>query len=500
MASISLLQPKLESLYLSTTLIAFLPVIIIYCIWRVLYQLYFHPLAKIPGPRLAAITYLYKYRIVTSGSYHEEIYRLHHIYGQTVRIGPNEVSCTHPTALKDIYGHKSTAQTFIKDPRMYSSPLGQSESITTIVDVARHARMRRLLSHAFSDRALSEQEPIIQTYIDELMSKLKLQAQNGPFNIVPWFNFLTFDVIGDLSFGESFNCLDEGRLHDWIEVIFSRMKAATVAWAVRSFPLLNQTYHYFLPSSLRRKGMAHMAYAKAKVSKRLQSKVDKKDFISCLERENVVDSIPLEEMTAHAASLVLAGSETTATALSGICYYLSKNPESYKKLVNEIRSSFDSEQEIKHLRCQKLRYLQAVLDEGLRLYPPVSIGLPRLTPKGGAVVGDVYVPDNTYVSAPLWTYTHSEAYFHDAWSFKPERWLDQSNQDAKELSQPFILGPRGCLGRNLAWMELRLVMSKLLWNFDFKIENSELIWEKDQKAYVIWQKPELILRLTPRSV
>lgn len=187
------------------------------------------------------------------------------LLGQTVRIGPNEVSTTHPTAWKDIYGHHNTNQTFTKDARMYASPLGQRESIVTTIDISRHAASRRLLSHAFSDRALSEQEELIQKYATKLIDQLKGHADRGPVNILHWFNFFTFDVIGELSFGESFGCLDTGVMNDWIVVIFNRVKALAFAWSLRSIPLLASTYQYFLPASLRSKGAQHMGYAKEKV-------------------------------------------------------------------------------------------------------------------------------------------------------------------------------------------------------------------------------------------
>ncbi|EHK22093.1 uncharacterized protein TRIVIDRAFT_191731 [Trichoderma virens Gv29-8] len=494
------LYSNLTGMPLTTAFAACAQAVIIYCIWRIIYQIYFHPLSKFPGPWLAAVTYLYKFRLVVSGNHHKIIDELHKKYGETIRIGPNELSCIHPTALKDVYGHHPTAQTFTKDPRLYSSPLGQTESIVTITDINRHAGVRRLLSHAFSDRALSEQEDIIQMYVDKLMVKLRDQAKQGPFNIIHWFNFFTFDIIGELSFGESFNCLSQGQMDDWITVILGRVKALAIAWGIRSFPLLNKTYHYFLPASLRQQGAKHMAYSRGKVSKRLQSTAERKDFISCLDREGIISSFTVEEISAHTASLVLAGSDTTATSLSGICYYLSKNPEAYKILANEIRNTFQEEKEITHLSCQRLSYLQAVIEEGLRLYPPLPIGAPRLAPKGGAMMGDIYVPDKTYVSVPSWTLTHLEANFPDAWSFKPERWLSRSSPDLRDQSQPFLLGPRGCIGRNLAMLEMRLVLSKLFWNFDFEIINRDLIWERDQTAYIAWQKPQLIFQLTPRRL
>lgn len=168
---------------------------------------------------------------MTSGNFHLKVDNLHKKYGeltfytyvpislllnrvlgQIIRIGPNELSSTHPSALKDIYGHHASAQTFLKDPRMYSSPLGQSQSVLTTIDIGQHARMRRLLSHAFSDRALADQEAFIHEHVDKLIAQLRQQAQDGPFDIIPWFNFFTFDVIGDLSFGESFDSLSEGNI------------------------------------------------------------------------------------------------------------------------------------------------------------------------------------------------------------------------------------------------------------------------------------------------
>ena len=76
---------------------------------------------------------------------------------------------------------------------------------------AEHARQRRALSHAFSQKALLEQESIIRGYVDLFVERLKPFAQTGEgINMCNWFNFTTFDIIGDMAFGEPFGCLRDG--------------------------------------------------------------------------------------------------------------------------------------------------------------------------------------------------------------------------------------------------------------------------------------------------
>ena len=155
----------------------------------------------------------------------------------------------------------------------------------------------------------------------------------------------------------------------------------------------------------------------------------------------------LRDLQQQAALLVVAGSETTATALSAITYYLCKDEAVYTKLASEIRSTFSSVDGItaRTTTERSLPYLQAVIDEGLRLYPPIAAGLPRISP--GAVVDSHYVPPGVIVSVNTWVAGHVEANFHDAFAFVPERWLGSSCTDDRAASQPFLLGSRGCLGR-----------------------------------------------------
>lgn len=162
-----------------------------------------------------------------------------------------------------------------------------------------------------------------------------------------------------------------------------------------------------------------------------------------LEKEE--NQTSFQELRSQASLLVIAGSETTATALSSTTYYLCRTPHAYQKLADEVRGAFSSYSEINGRSTQPLPYLKAVIDEGLRIYPPIPVGPPRVSP--GETVDGRFVPKGAIVYTSSWAATHSEANFHDPFDFIPERWLDTECTDQKDASQPFLLGSRGCLGR-----------------------------------------------------
>lgn len=102
----------------------------------------------------------------------------------------------------------------------------------------------------------------------------------------------------------------------------------------------------------------------------------------------------MEELISNAEILIIGGSETTASLLSGVTYFLLQNPIAYQKLKDEVRSEFSTEEEINIVSVNKLSYMLACLDEALRMYPPVANGLPRVCPKGGSRVLGEYLPEN----------------------------------------------------------------------------------------------------------
>lgn len=105
-----------------------------------------------------------------------------------------------------------------------------------------------------------------------------------------------------------------------------------------------------------------------------------------------------EQLVRNGSTLIIAGSETTATLLSGAIFLLTTHPDKLAKLTDEVRSTFNSEEEITLNSVSRLTYMLACLNEALRCYPPVAPGLPRVVPKGGAYVAGKFVPEDVSAS------------------------------------------------------------------------------------------------------
>ncbi|KGO37620.1 Cytochrome P450, E-class, group I [Penicillium expansum] len=207
------------------------------------------------------------------------------------------------------------------------------------------------------------------------------------------------------------------------------------------------------------------------------------------------------EMLNNASILVLAGSETSATTLCGMTYFLLRYPATYRRLVAEIRAAFAARDEITIVSIGHLPYLNAVFQETLRLYPPVPTHSQRVPPQGGATVCGQWIPENTSVGISMMGACLDPKNFHREREFCPERWLDDApaefRDDKKAVYQPWSMGTRNCLGRNLARAEIRLIMANLLWTFDLELHQSRMgkgEW-LDQKIWGVWFKKPLWVSL-----
>ncbi|KAF1941734.1 cytochrome P450 monooxygenase-like protein [Clathrospora elynae] len=484
-----------------------------YFLYSLVYNVFFHPLKHIPGPLLAracGIPYSLRMR---NGSINAWIKSQHDQYGDAVRLAPGEVSfISGETAWPDIYGfrigrHKNTGH-YLKDKNWYALPVNGVRSLIS-ADTERHSCMRRNLSHAFSDRALRQQEPLIQSYVDLLVQRIGEHAAEGKdMDITQWYNYTTFDVIADLAFGEPLYCLRDSTHHIWISMVITSVKAAAFSIIQRKYPL----FHYYDKlcnlgkdnTTMQQTRIEFSQKAHEKVERRLEKvgKEDEKtDFFSFIvkNQENEAKKLTREEMTTNAVLFLIAGSETTATTLSGATYLLLKNPDAYTKLVQEIRSTFTSLADITIEGVNKMNYMIACLQEGLRYYPPVPTGFPRVVPKGGDHISGHYIPEGTSVYMSQYAANHSTRNYKDPEAYVPERWLgdERYKDDNKDIFNPFSFGPRNCLGKNLALAEMRLVLAKLLFKFDLELVDKEKDWFGEQKLFTLWEKGPLMVRFTP---
>ncbi|KAI4866577.1 cytochrome P450 [Hypoxylon rubiginosum] len=494
---------------LNTTLL----VLSVYPILRCIYNVYFHPLKNIPGPYSWSASRLPFVYSLLRGTIVHDIEKLHRKYGPVLRIAPNELTFAQPEAWSDIFQLRPGHQQFLKDPVWWKRQPGHPESLISAIDIDPHARMRKALAPGFTPRALRGQEPILHRYVNLLVERLselitENQGTRGvEIDIGPWFNFITFDIFGDLGFGESFDCLRHSRYHPWIALLFNSVKAASFVAAARFYPWVEFILMKCIPPSLRKMQQAHYQQIVDKVQRRLNYELERPDIMSYVAVGDEVDGLSIDETNVTFMVLTTAGSETTATVLGGTLNYLVSHRGKLDILTQEIRSRFQRDEDITLDALRNLPYLNATINEGLRLCPPIPWVLPRQVPPSGDTVCGKWLPGGTPVSIQAYTMNRDPSLFHDSTSFLPERWLPEASTDNKspffndqrQAIQPFSVGPRSCMGQHLAWAEMRLILSKLLWNLDFEaVEGKTLKWE-ELRTFLLVEKKPIQVRIKTRS-
>lgn len=432
-----------------------------------------------------------------------DIKKLHEQYGDIVRLAPDELSFIDPAAWRDIY-----PKNFLRPYEYKDQPPGKTASHLIACTEEEHARFRRILAPAFSERYTAAQEPFVRSYVDKLISKLNERIDQSSsrgitdIDAVEWINYVAFDIIGDLVWGSSFGCLDGLTTHPWIQTI-SQFKAATIVVSAKFYPWLYTVLMAITPSSALSEVMEMWRITEQKVRERILAGSDRPDIIGQLlesEKDPESESMSREEMEVNAMMLVAAGSESVTTVLTGLLNYLLRNPDDLAAITDEIRTAFTSADQIAGPKLKQLPILNATLNEGMRLCPTIPDAMRRNVPPGGSVVAGEVLPGGTVVSIPPWASYRAKRNFVDPERFLPARWLDDGVRDDKAAFHPFSLGPHNCPGQNLAWLELRLILARLLWEFDVSVPPGvDLpVWE-EQGIWWFWDKQPVFVRLTRRS-
>ncbi|KAJ5601665.1 hypothetical protein N7510_011199 [Penicillium lagena] len=446
-----------------------------------IYNLYFHPLAGYPGPMLARISWLY-----------------HAIYTYKGALADNT---------KRLHGRAhGGAYAFIKDPgkefRLPNSPPSIGFAPET-----EHRRYRRILSYAFSDKAMNEHEPLVLKGIDSLMSSLHKQvdsSQGGFIDIEKSMTAIMFDLTTDLSFGESFNSVTSPDIsHPWMTLVTSSLRGVSVYCAMRRllphglWPFADQV----MGKAPKGSKVEAMNFAKHIVGKRLENVVGNKDVMAyMIDSHGVPNGLSRREIERLALSLVIAGSDTTSTLLCNVIYRLTQHRDVLQALLTQIQDTA-SPSEISFSTVKKMPYLTAVLEECLRMLPPVPNVFPRVVPPEGATICGHFVPGGAVVGVNQLSANMSSKHFVRPESFLPTRWLggDEFSNDNRRARMPFSYGPRNCAGKNTAYMHSKMIIARLVSEFDIALAPVCLDWPQRCKGYDTVEKPPLYVKLYSRQ-
>ncbi|KAK2609494.1 hypothetical protein N8I77_002991 [Diaporthe amygdali] len=508
----------MNNLFSVTSVVATLAVLLFArCVAQILHRRLWHPLRAVPGPWANSVSELPAAFALVTGNQHLYYRSLHDKYGPVVRVSPNELSFVRPEAREEIYGLRKGGLNMEKSPIFLGAVGGvDGQTGVSLALNAEHTRQRRALGYLFTNTALRQFENLIRIQVQRFIAVLDQKAdEQQPVDLSSWCTYLAFDVMGDLCFAEPFGCLEQASATEWSTSVINVFVAATWTQGIRRLSgvgtwLESLMIRLLVPAKAADWAKIHLRNSREKTIRRLADpERDHTDFMyHILINNESKKSLSQTEIILNMALFISAGTDTTATALTGWTYFVCTHPEVYSRLVKEIRDALETDEDVRWEKVRDLRYLEATIHEALRLFPPSPASQQRMVPRGGATIDGYYVPAGTTVAVPPWVSTHSPLNFHNPYEFRPERWLGEESEfsnDRLNASLPFGTGPRVCIGRNLAYMEMRLISAHLLWNFDIDLDRGEYeakndVWGLDGnlkpfKIFHSMTKPELWVRL-----
>lgn len=351
--------------------------------------------------------------------------------------------------------------------------------------------------------------------------------------------YFAYDVMGDLVFGQRFDCMTSSKHRHVPELITSSSQVLywvshlPVQWIVRPI-LCSPTLMNRIGGEQAKAEHEFVSYASRCVKERIareevNMKEGRKDMMHYILDAKDADSglgFTDRQLDAEASLLIAAGSDTTSTVLAAAFFYLTlaDSADILEFLQKQLRTKFTARSKITCTRIRQDTYLRAVIDEALRLAPAAPSDLPRtITQKPGLEIAGHFIPTGVTVGCAAYVLHHDEEAYPDSFYFRPERWIPahQNNDSAEQvtihlvkvskLQDPdqvarareafcaFSLGSRGCTGKNLAYMELSLVLAHVLWEYDVRrAEDSDALTirtEKDAKAKGLdWRADEYQLK------
>jgi averantin hydroxylase len=252
-----------------------------------------------------------------------------------------------------------------------------------------------------------------------------------------WLQWATFDVMGDLAFGESFESLPQRKTHPWQQFLLDNI-AALVFIGIAERMGLAKLVKLLTPPSLLQAVEGFYQRSSEQMDRRIALGKDRGDFLDHILKHDLITSdkpdigsqkgMRVEELKSIASDIAIAGSETSSTLLTGLLYQLLINPHVLKKLVHEVRT-LPTDDDICITSIDTLPYLAAVIQEALRVFVPSPIIAGRIIPPGGLVVGGFFLPEDTRVFAAHYIAYRSTLHFARPKEFIPERWLPNCPQE-----------------------------------------------------------------------
>ncbi|KAF2998659.1 hypothetical protein E8E13_008015 [Curvularia kusanoi] len=433
----------------------------------------------------------------------------HEEFGSLIRVGPNEVATNDPEVLRKIMAIRSTYTRGDFYKAMRFDP--DRDNLLSQRDEVAHTQMRAKMAAGYSGKENTSMEGTVDdeiaNFVHLIESKYISTGQDfRPIQFGEKASFFTLDIISNLAFGQAFGYLDKDEdVYDYLKITEASISFLIL---IANVPILadilqSRVLRKFMPSEADKAGFgAFIGVAKKIVAERFKPKAESQfDMLGSFIRHGLTE----EEAAGEALLQIAAGSDTSAGAIRTIMLHTITNPNIYKKLQAEIDQGINTRKissPVTDTEGRKLPYLQALIKEGLRYYPPASGNMFKQVPAGGDIIDGKFLPEGTQIGGSALGMHHSkQIYGPDADLFRPERWLEASDEKAVVMNSAvdicFHSGKYQCLGKSVALMEFNKVFVELFRRFDFSVCRA------DRPANVynagIWYMNDFWLRVTVRE-
>ncbi|KAI6881099.1 hypothetical protein KC363_g7388 [Hortaea werneckii] len=470
--------------------------LLLYLLALAVHRLYLSPLAKskIPGPRLGALTKFYEayYEIVQRGKFAFKLDDLHERYGPIIRITPDEVHIKDSSFWDEL---------FVKHPKAsrYSSTasrFGNDDSMFSVADAGYHRMLRAPLNPFFSRRAIIDQQSLVQEKCNKMLEGMtKLKDIGTVFKVTDAFAAFAGDVISQYSFGFSYGLVNNyetgwsQNFHDaylslgafghvavqypWVNNL---LKAIPERLVLRMDPSLGQMLQ------LQKDFVATIDDIKQSAKSPEQRSPLRTMFHALLDSELPEYAKTITRLEHEAQTVIGGGIVTTAWALTQSVFYILNDPTVYKRLADELHQAIpdaNSSDAFAYEKLERLPYLTGCVKEGIRFSYGISGRLPRVFHEA-IQYREYTIPAGTAIAMSIRDVNFDDSIYDEPRNFKPERWTAVNRSamaaDRSSLESHFVTfgrGPRMCLGINLAYMELYIVLAQIFRRLVLELHNTD---------------------------
>ncbi|KIV77798.1 hypothetical protein PV11_09578 [Exophiala sideris] len=443
-ASLSDLQSRPAGIIVRDSALSLLvAVVVLSCISLATYRLFLSPTSKVPGPWYTNISHLFMVYHDFNGTKRLWIHKLHLRYGCVVRLAPNEVSFASATALKEIY---TSAGGYTKTELYSLFKQDDHRNLFTALDKKEHNEKKKRLADRYTNTAILH--PSIQeAWRERADAFARVCDDSKSTDIYLYLHCYALDCVSAMIFHPyGTKSIEGGSDHEMVRNLsYHDSRSALVLR--HYYPWLERLYKFLTPKRSSKGGQSSMRaapHSEFTLATRLLQHPE----------------MGMANMVSECLDHIGAGIDTTGDALCFLMWELSQphNAKRMQKLIDELQT-YDLEQGD---RLDLLPYLNAVIDETMRLWAPGTLPLPRYVPDGGrpAVIDGYYIPAHTIVSAQSFTvHRLDQMVFPESDNFVPERWLqDEGSIERQRLMFAFGSGARTCIGKFLAMSEMRILL------------------------------------------